>query len=214
MTEEDVVEKEESGQQLVQVTFKAPKSLKDRVAEIAQQREIAQQAVLNEILTAGLNHIARDTFDKIDMMIEGKEERVLPKELLLKNATQTILDYLSGRGLSHIIEHIETVCQDGYNGLETWRWLLGAIRYIVEAGMATSIILDDEDVRPVIPKISRCEQCGDSFSPGYWGQRFCSNKCGAEFNEHGARYNRSQEIARGLQVIVALEDKNTTTMRG
>ena len=181
---------EETGnkEETTQISFRALQSLKDRIVEMAMEKNVTQQGLLGELFTFALEHI--DTQPEQPELSDLKEVKPIPKELALQNATKTILDYLAALGQGHIPDSIAMVCQDGYGGLEVWRWMLGAIRYVVEAGFTTSVILEDEDVGPIVPKLAKCEctpTCGESFVPNYYGQRF-------KDNIHGARYTREQTI--------------------
>lgn len=69
-----------------------------------------------------------------------------------------------------------------HNHVSLWQAIWAQFRRAHENGMSFALILDpgwkSGDIYSLSPII--CEECKKTFTPGRFGERFCSNKCGAE----------------------------------
>ena len=87
-----------------------------------------------------------------------------------------------------------------------WQANLAYFRRCNENGTTFALLLDpgwaSGDIYALSPEI--CEQCGKTYNPERFKQRFCSNKCGAE--EERKRL-KIPSIAQQLERIKVDEDK-------
>jgi len=69
-----------------------------------------------------------------------------------------------------------------HNHVSLWQAIWAQFRRAHENGMSFALILDpgwkSGDIYSLSPII--CEECNKTFTPKRFGERFCSNKCGAE----------------------------------
>ena len=102
-----------------------------------------------------------------------------------------------------------------------WQYVLGILRQSYSIGLFTTPELDLDwsnnlPSKPIIFNQSRCEQCGELFTPKWQKQRFCSKQTGQE-HECGADYQRgvigtgdSQHVIGGANPL-GLEPKGSVT---
>ena len=130
------------------------------------------------------NHSIEDVINDIVfdfLFAKGSIKKLTEHYIKIDDLESQAVNLINRTLPSYVKDFADDMCEMSLK-IPRWQHLMGVYRLAFDMSLFPQPLLDPgwEEHADRVNSMSKCPKCREMFKPGYIGQLYCSNKCGAE----------------------------------